>query len=83
MPSPQRFYPDRVPQGNRSQTAEALAEDLGVRTCGDLLFHLPFRYEDRTHFHRVSEAVVGPVQVHRGTIRKIKEVQQKRGQARS
>ena len=58
-----------------------MAEDLAIRTCGDLLFHLPFRYEDRTRFHRVSETVPGPVQVQlRGAIRKLKEVKQKRGQ---
>ena len=62
---------------------EALAEDLAIRTCGDLLLHLPFRYEDRTRFHRVAETVPGPVQVQlRGTIRKVKEVQQKRVKAR-
>ena len=67
-------------KGIGPKRAEALAEDLGIRSCGDLLFHLPFRYEDRTRYHRVSEAVPGPVQVQlRGTIRNIKEVQQKRG----
>jgi len=67
-------------KGIGPKRAEALAEDLGIRTFGDLLFHLPFRYEDRTRFHRVSEAVPGPVQVQfRGTIRKVKEVRQKRG----
>ena len=67
-------------KGIGPKRAEALAEDLGIRSCGDLLFHLPFRYEDRTRYHRVSEAVPGPVQVQlRGTIRNIKEIQQKRG----
>jgi ATP-dependent DNA helicase RecG len=67
-------------KGIGPKRAEALAEDLGIRSCGDLLFHLPFRYEDRTRYHRVSEAVPGPVQVQfRGTIRNPKEIQQKRG----
>jgi len=67
-------------KGIGPKRAEALAEDLGIRTCGDLLFHLPFRYEDRTRFHRVAECVPGPVQVQlRGTIHKVNEVKQKRG----
>ncbi len=67
-------------KGIGPKRAEAFAEDLGIRTCGDLLFHLPFRYEDRTRFHRVAECVPGPVQVQlRGTIHKVNEVKQKRG----
>ena len=82
MPEPlNASTPIEFLKGIGPKRAEALAEDLAIRTCGDLLFHLPFRYEDRTRFHRVSETVPGPVQVQlRGTIRKLKEVQQKRGQ---
>ncbi|RPG81062.1 MAG: ATP-dependent DNA helicase RecG [Crocinitomicaceae bacterium TMED114] len=81
MPEPlNASTPIEFLKGIGPKRAEALAEDLGIRTCGDLLFHLPFRYEDRTGFHRVSQAVPGPVQLQfRGTIRNIKEVQQKRG----
>ena len=82
MPEPlNASTPIEFLKGIGPKRAEALAEDLGIRTCGDLLFHLPFRYEDRTRFHRVAETLPGPVQVQfRGTIRKVKEVQQKRGQ---
>ena len=78
MPEPlNASTPIEFLKGIGPKRAEALAEDLAIRTCGDLLFHLPFRYEDRTRFHRVSETVPGPVQVQlRGTIRKLKEVQQ-------
>ena len=81
MPEPlSASTPIEFLKGIGPKRAEALVEDLGIRTCGDLLFHLPFRYEDRTRFHRVAEAVPGPVQVQlRGTIRKVKEVKQKRG----
>jgi len=81
MPEPlSASTPIEFLKGIGPKRAEALAEDVGIRTCGDLLFHLPFRYEDRTRFHRVSESVPGPVQLQfRGTIRRIKEVQQKRG----
>ena len=81
MPEPiSASTPIEFLKGIGPKRAEALVEDLGIRTCGDLLFHLPFRYEDRTRFHAVKGSAAGPVQVQlRGTIRKIKEVQQKRG----
>lgn len=81
MPEPlNAATPIEFLKGIGPKRAEALAEDLGIRTCGDLLFHLPFRYEDRTRFHRVAEAVPGPVQLQfKGTIHNVKEVAQKRG----
>jgi len=35
--------------------AETLKKELGVFTYGDLLFHFPFRYIDRTRFHRIGD----------------------------
>ena len=35
--------------------AELLYSELGIFTYRDLLYHFPFRYIDRTHFHKVSE----------------------------
>ncbi|MBL7776514.1 MAG: ATP-dependent DNA helicase RecG [Saprospiraceae bacterium] len=35
--------------------ADVLKTELGVFTFGDLLFHFPFRYIDRTKFHRVAD----------------------------
>ena len=34
--------------------AEVLQKELGIRTFGDLLMHLPFRYEDRTQFQKIA-----------------------------
>src|SRR5437879_461782 len=34
-------------------------ERLDIFTIQDLLFHLPFRYEDRTHITALSQARVG------------------------
>ena len=81
MPEPlSAATPIEFLKGIGPKRAEALVEDLGIKTCGDLLFHLPFRYEDRTKFHRISEAVPGPVQLQlRGVIRTFNEVKQKRG----
>ncbi|HNM27527.1 MAG TPA: OB-fold nucleic acid binding domain-containing protein, partial [Saprospiraceae bacterium] len=43
-------------KGVGPQRAEVLKNELGVLTLGDLLFHFPFRYIDRTRFHRIGEA---------------------------
>jgi len=34
---------------------ELLRKELGIATFGDLLLHYPFRYVDRSRFHRVAE----------------------------
>lgn len=35
--------------------AEVLKTELGIHTFGDLLRHYPFRYIDRTQFHKISQ----------------------------
>ena len=57
------------------QTAQRL-ERLGLRTVKDLLFHLPFRYQDRTHIYPIGtvrpgmevvvEGVVEAADIHHG-----------------
>ncbi|MGI9158450.1 MAG: ATP-dependent DNA helicase RecG, partial [Saprospiraceae bacterium] len=42
-------------KGVGPQRAEALKSELGVFSCQDLLFHFPFRYSDRTVFHRIRD----------------------------
>ncbi len=42
-------------KGVGPQRAEALKSELGVFSCQDLLFHFPFRYIDRTVFHRIRD----------------------------
>ena len=37
--------------------AELLDKELGIKTVGDLLYHFPYRYIDRTEVHRISELV--------------------------
>ncbi|PHI19154.1 ATP-dependent DNA helicase RecG [Lewinellaceae bacterium SD302] len=50
--------------------AELLAKELAIFSIGDLLYHYPFRYVDRTQFHRISDLMPdsGQVQV-KGTLR--------------
>lgn len=37
----------------------AQLETLGLRTVEDLLYHLPFRYEDRRQLKKISQATIG------------------------
>ena len=37
----------------------AQLEGLGLNTVEDLLYHLPFRYEDRRHIKKIRQATVG------------------------
>ena len=35
--------------------AKLLDKELGIATVGDLLYHFPFRYIDRTKIYRIAE----------------------------
>ncbi len=50
--------PVQLLRGVGPRNAEALAK-RGVRTVEDLLYHLPFRYEDRLHPKALHELVAG------------------------
>ena len=47
-------------KGVGPQRGEMLRKDLGIATFGDLLFHFPFRYIDRSRFHTVREVMAAP-----------------------
>lgn len=42
-------------KGIGPQKAALLNTELGIFTCRDLFIHYPFRYEDRSVFHKISE----------------------------
>lgn len=42
-------------KGVGPQRAETLKKELAIFTFGDLLFHFPFRYIDRTKFHNIRD----------------------------
>ena len=46
----------------------AMLAEAGLATVGDLLFHLPFRYEDRSHFLPIAALVPGVRGTVRGTV---------------
>lgn len=61
-------------KGVGPQRAELLKKEIGIFTFKDLLFYFPFRYVDRSVFHRVSDLIEvdGPVQL-KGSIVGIRE----------
>ena len=62
-------------KGVGPQRAEVLKKELGIFTCRDLLFHFPFRYIDRTKFHRIRDIHEEGEQVQlRGTLRRLETV---------
>lgn len=59
-------------RGLDSFRADLLKRELNIFTCGQLLQHYPFRYLDKTKFHKISSIKNGedPVQL-RGFLRKV------------
>ncbi|MEO9852100.1 MAG: ATP-dependent DNA helicase RecG [Reichenbachiella sp.] len=55
--------------------AKLLNEELGIQTYLDLIYHFPFRYEDRSHFQTISQIIpeIDNVQI-KGVIRKVEVV---------
>jgi ATP-dependent DNA helicase RecG len=59
-------------KGVGPQRADTLKTELGIFTCRDLLFHFPFRYIDRTQFHRIRDVHNDGETVQlRGTLRRL------------
>ncbi len=47
--------PIEYTKGVGPQRAEVLKKELGIFTTGDLLFHFPYRYVDRSRFYKINE----------------------------
>jgi ATP-dependent DNA helicase RecG len=59
-------------KGVGPQRADALKTELGIFTCRDLLLHFPFRYIDRTKFHKIRDLHEEGQQVQlRGVLRRL------------
>lgn len=62
-------------KGVGPQRADTLKLDLGIFTCRDLLFHFPFRYVDRTQFHRIRDVHNDGETVQlKGTLRRLESL---------
>lgn len=67
-------------KGVGSQRAKLLGSELGIATYGDLLRHFPFRYVDRTQFHRINDVLPNTATVQiRGKISSLKMIGANRG----
>lgn len=64
-------------KGVGTQKAALLQNELGIFTFGDLLFHFPTRYVDRSQFHQVKDVHPDKVTMQfRGYLRKITKIGQ-------
>ncbi|MBN2370390.1 MAG: ATP-dependent DNA helicase RecG [Vicinamibacteria bacterium] len=73
MPSPTALSldsPVRQIRGVGPSRASAL-ENAGITTVEDLLYHIPFRYEDRRQFTKIRDLEIGRRAVIRGRIARI------------
>jgi ATP-dependent DNA helicase RecG len=69
--------PIEFAKGVGTARAEAFRSELKVRTFEDLLYYFPFRYVDKSKFHRVSEVVSDAVDVQlKGRVVGIQELGQ-------
>ncbi|MCW5899158.1 MAG: ATP-dependent DNA helicase RecG [Flavobacteriales bacterium] len=67
-------------KGVGPQRGELLRKELGIGTFGDLLYHFPFRYVDRSRFHRVADVRPDGEAVQlRGVLGPLRTVGEKRG----
>lgn len=80
MPSIQLDTPIEFVKGVGPQRAEFLRVELGIHTAGDLLEHIPFRYEDRSQFVDVAAIQSDATSIQlQGVITQVNEVPTKRG----
>ena len=73
-------HPVTYIKGISLQKATLLYEELGIKTCNDLVFTFPFRYIDKTKFYKISDLLPTNAEVQIvGRITQLKTVNQKRG----
>jgi ATP-dependent DNA helicase RecG len=67
-------------RGISNARASKLSSEIGLRTINDLLHFFPYRYIDRTKFHKINELVnnISEVQII-GAITDVKTIKQKTG----
>ncbi|MEP2025294.1 hypothetical protein [Reichenbachiella sp.] len=55
--------------------AKQLKEELGILTFADLIYHFPFRYEDRSQFHTINQIDINAENVQiKGLIDRVETV---------
>ncbi len=66
-------------KGVGPQRGELLRKELGIATFRDLLVHFPFRYIDRSRFHKVKEVAEDEQVQLRGVLGAVRMVGEKQG----
>ena len=67
-------------KGVGPQRADLLRKELNIYTLGDMLGHIPFRYVDKTKFHKIKEVVGEEEAVQlRGIVREIEVLGEGKG----
>ena len=80
MPYLQADTPVEFIKGIGPKRAEWLRSELGIYDAGDLLEHLPFRYEDRTDFIAVKDIASDAIAIQiKGVITDVKQIPSNRG----
>ncbi len=80
MPHLQADTPVEFIKGIGPKRAEWLRSELGIYDAGDLLEHLPFRYEDRTDFIAVKDIASDAIAIQmKGVITDVKQIPSNRG----
>ncbi|MCD8540600.1 MAG: OB-fold nucleic acid binding domain-containing protein [Leadbetterella sp.] len=63
-------------KGVGPKRGDLLKTELGIFTLSDLLFHFPFRHEDRSSFYKISQLTAdGPTVLLRGKIKAVESVE--------
>lgn len=52
---------------------------LGIETVSDVLYYLPFRYEDRSNFTPVSKVTIGDIMTVKGEVKRLGSIKTKAG----
>ena len=77
----QGFFETKIEflKGVGPRKAKLLQEELGIITYGDFIKQFPFRYEDKTIFHKIAQLGLaqGNIQV-KGRIKRKEEIGEKR-----
>ena len=53
-------------KGVGPKRADMLKKEVGIFSFGDLLLHLPYRYVDKTKFHRIKDITKGSLAAQSG-----------------
>lgn len=73
-------YPLTYIKGVSNIRASLLASELGIQTLHDLLHYFPYRYIDRTQFHKIGQLINNNADIQLiGKVVSLQEVAQKRG----